>query len=49
LAKAEEYSRLAVSADNAADRTHYARMRRKWLGIAHGWHTIINIGNTGDQ
>ena len=36
LAKAEEYAKLASSAQTLEERDYYDRMNRKWFGIADG-------------
>ena len=43
LAKAEDYAKLASSAQTLEERDHYDRMSRKWFGIADGWRVIAEF------
>jgi hypothetical protein len=43
LAKAEECAKKAALAKTPKDRAYYARMQRKWLGIAEGWRVIDEV------
>lgn len=45
LLKAAEYEKMAATAKSAAERNHYERMQRKWLGIAEGWRFINDVAN----
>ena len=43
LTKAEEHSRLILSAENSEQRSYHERMYRKWLGVAQGLGLINDI------
>jgi hypothetical protein len=43
LAKAEEYAKLASTAQTLEERDRYDRMSRKWFGIADGWRVIAEF------
>jgi hypothetical protein len=43
LAKAREYEALVAAAKDAKKRDYYARMSRKWFGIADGWRVITDV------
>jgi hypothetical protein len=43
LDKAEEYTKLASTAQTLEERDHCDRMSRKWFGIADGWRAIAEF------
>jgi hypothetical protein len=43
LDKAEEYAKLASTAQTLEERDQYDRMSRKWFGIADGWRAIAEF------